>query len=138
MKKFKMVMAWIGIVMIILAVGAFVVSALTGQTHFLAYLYVAWIIPVLLWIFARIADILAKYGPGARDSYEVLAIVEPDFGCEGRPEGETVMCQVRLRHRKTNEEKSIAVSEPNLDEEGILEGCIVKEQQGVLLKIADK
>lgn len=138
MKKVKSAAAWIGIILIVLSVLAFFVSAVTGQKHFLAYLYVAWIIPVLLWIFARIADILAKYGPGARDSYAVLMIQEPDFGCEGRPEGETVMCQVKLRHRRSGEEKWIAVSEPNLDEESIIEGSIVKEHQGILLRLADQ
>lgn len=134
MRRFKSIMAILAVICIFAAVIAFFVSAVTGNRYFMGYLYVAWLIPVLLWIFARIADILEKYGPAARDSYEVVRIEEPDFGCEGRPEGEAVLCKVVLRHRRTGEETVMEVSEQNLDEEDILEGNYVKEIKGVLLK----
>lgn len=134
MRRFKSIMAILAMICIFVAVIAFFVSAVTGNRYFMGYLYVAWLIPVLLWIFARIADILEKHGPAARDSYEVLRIEEPDFGCEGRPEKEPVFFRVALCHRKTGEETVLEVSEQNLDEEGILEGDYVKEIKGVLLK----
>lgn len=138
MKKFKSAMALLAVIFIFAAVIAFFVSAVTGNEHFMGYLYIAWIIPVLLWVFARIADILGKYGPGAKDSYQVVRIDEPDFGCEGRPEGKPVLYCVKLKHRKTGEERILEVSEQNLDEEDIVEGNVVKETKGILLKIAEE
>lgn len=137
MKRFKALMALLAVILIFVAVIAFFVSAVTGNEHFMGYLYIAWMIPVLLWIFARIADVLAKYGPAARDSYKVIYIEEPDFGCEGRPEGCQVLCKVKLQHRTTGAEKIIEVSEENLDGEEIIEGSIVRELKGVLLKVTD-
>ncbi len=138
MKKFKSFMALFAVICIFAAVILFFVSALMGSEHYMGYLYIAWIIPVMLWIFVRIADILSKYGPAAKDSYEVIYIEEPDFGCEGRPEHENILCTVKLKHRDTGQEKMMQVSEGNLDEEKIIEGSIVRETKGVLLKVADK
>lgn len=135
MKKFKSVMAFLAVILIFAAVIAFFVSAVTGNTYFMGYLYIAWIIPVLLWIFMRIADILGKYGPGTRDSYQVEHI-EPDFDMEDRQK--TALYKVKLKHRKTGEERILEVPWQNLDEEGIAKGDIVKETENVLLKIAEK
>lgn len=138
MRKFKSVMAFLAVLCIAAAVIAFFVSAVMGNTYFMGYLYVAWIIPVLLWVFMRIAEIVGKYGSGAKDCYEVVNIEEPDFGCEGRPEGQTVLCKVVLKHKKTGEKRILEVSEQNLDEEGITEGDMVRAAERVLLKIAEK
>lgn len=137
MKKFKSVMAFLAVILIFAAVIAFFVSAVTGNTYFMGYLYIAWIIPVLLWIFMRIADILGKYGPGTRDSYQVEQI-EPDLGLEDRPKGKPSLYKVKLKHRKTGEERILEVSRQNLEEEGIAVGNVVKETKNVLLKIAEK
>ncbi len=137
MKKFKSVMAFLAVILIFAAVIAFFVSAVTGNKYFMGYLYIAWIIPVLLWIFMRIADILGKYGPGTRDSYQVLQI-EPDFDIEDGQKRKTSLYKVKLKHRKTGEEQILEVPWQNLEEEGIVVGDVVKETQNVLLKIAEK
>lgn len=139
MKKFKSVMALLAVVLIVAAVIAFFVSAVTGDVHFMGYLYIAWIIPVLLWIFARIADILGKYGPGAKDSYlvEGIDVKRASHSLTRQEQGEeSSLYQVRLKHKKTGRERVLEVSGQNLFEEGIAEGDIVKETGNVLLKIA--
>lgn len=134
MRRWKSIIAILAVICILATVIAFFVSAVTGNRYFMGYLYLAWLVPVLLWVFSRIADILEKYGPAARDSYEVVRIEEPDFGCEGREEGKPVLCKVVLRHRRSGEETVTEASEQNLDEEQILEGDYVKRIKGVLLK----
>lgn len=135
MKRFKAVMAILAVILILAAVVAFFVSAVTGNRYFMGYFYLMWIVPVLLWIFAKLADILGKYGPAARDSLEVIEIEEPDFGCEGRPEGQPLFLKVLLRHRKTGEERIMEISEQNLNQEGIVEGDFVRETKNILIKL---
>ena len=53
--------------------------------------------------------------------YEILEIIEDDYGCEGIPENEELMCSVLLRG-ENGTEKQIRLTDSFLNENGIKPG----------------
>ena len=69
-----------------------------------------------------------------RDSvYRVVEIVEPDFGCEGIPDGQEQCCEVVLE----NENGKITVSVPDAElyQKEIWEGTNVEYKNNKILKV---
>ncbi|MBQ8133078.1 MAG: hypothetical protein IJ192_01495 [Clostridia bacterium] len=66
--------------------------------------------------------------------YKVIEIIEPDFGCEGLPDGEEPMCEVIL---EADSGKCITVTVPDkeLYEKNITEGCYIDYTNSKLSKI---
>lgn len=60
-----------------------------------------------------------------KQEYQVLRIIEPDFGCEGRPEGEKPIDTVYLENTKTKEQLSIKVPDEVLYKKEIEENSII-------------
>ena len=56
------------------------------------------------------------------DKYYVTRIEEPDFGCEGRPEGQEIKDKVYLKEEITKEETIIFMEDKLLYERDINEG----------------
>lgn len=70
-------------------------------------------------------------------NYQVKQIEEPDFGCEGRPEGEKVKDLVILEDR-SGKEKVVKVEDAFLYEKNIQEGNLVTiEEDGLLQKVKE-
>lgn len=63
-----------------------------------------------------------------KQEYRVIQIVEPDFGCEGIPEGQKPTDTVYLENIKTKERMTIKVLDDVLYEKEIEEGTIVTEK----------
>lgn len=61
--------------------------------------------------------------------YRVIQIVEPDFGCEGRPEGQKPMDMVYLENVRTKERMIIKVPDDVLYQEEIEEGTVITEKE---------
>lgn len=73
------------------------------------------------------------------DTYYVTRIEEPDFGCEGRPEGQKIKDKVFLIEEVTKEEKVIYMEDKLLYERDINEGMkVVIDQDGRLQKAEDQ
>lgn len=68
------------------------------------------------------------------ETYCVLRIDEPDFGCEGRPDGIEVKDNVLLRSNYTGEERTIWQKDASLYEMDINEGDEVFLMDGELRK----
>lgn len=60
-----------------------------------------------------------------KQEYQVLRIIEPDFGCEGRQEGEKTLDTVYLENTKTKEQLSIKVPDEVLYKKEIEENSII-------------
>ena len=58
-------------------------------------------------------------------TYYVTRIEEPDFGCEGRPEGQEIKDKVYLKEEITKEETIIFMEDKLLYERDINEGDLV-------------
>lgn len=69
------------------------------------------------------------------ETYTVLRIEEPDFGCEGRPEGYEPVDRVLLKRGSNGEELFIKEKDALLYEMDINEGDEVFLVEGVLKKI---
>lgn len=68
-------------------------------------------------------------------TYYVKRIEEPDFGCEGRPEGQEIKDKVFLEEEQTKEEKIIFMEDKLLYERDIDEGSkVVIDQDNRLQK----
>ena len=67
--------------------------------------------------------------------YEVVEIEEPDFGCEGRPDGFAIKDKVLLKSNLTGEEKIIHEKDAKLYELDINEGDEVFLIEGELRKL---
>lgn len=65
--------------------------------------------------------------------YRVVEIVEPDFGCEGIPDGQEPCCEVVLE----NENGKITVSVPDAElyQKEIWEGTNVEYKNNKILKV---
>ena len=73
------------------------------------------------------------------NTYYVTRIEEPDFGCEGRPEGQEIGDRVVLIEEVTKEEKVIYMEDKLLYERDINEGMkVVIDQDGRLQKAEDQ
>ena len=57
--------------------------------------------------------------------YEVMEIEEPDFGCEGRPDGAVPMARVTLRSVQDNTVTKVEIADGYLYQEEIDEGSII-------------
>lgn len=57
--------------------------------------------------------------------YEVMEIEEPDFGCEGRPDGAVPMARVTLRSVQDNTVIKVEIADGYLYQEEIDEGNII-------------
>lgn len=72
-------------------------------------------------------------------TYYIIRIEEPDFGCEGRPEGQEIKDKVFLIEEVTKEEKVIYMEDKLLYERDINEGMkVVIDQDGRLQKAEDQ
>jgi hypothetical protein len=73
------------------------------------------------------------------NTYHVTRIEEPDFGCEGRPEGQEVKDKVFLKEGTTGEETIVFMEDKLLYDRDIDEGSIVVvDQDGRLQKAEDQ
>lgn len=57
--------------------------------------------------------------------YEVIEIEEPDFGCEGKPDGAVPMAKVTLRSVQDGTRMKIEIADGYLYQEEIDEGSII-------------
>ena len=57
--------------------------------------------------------------------YEVIEIEEPDFGCEGRPDGAVPMAKVTLRSVQDGTRMQTEIADGYLYQEEIDEGSII-------------
>ena len=72
-------------------------------------------------------------------TYYVTRIEEPDFGCEGRPEGQEIKDKVYLEEEITKEETIIFMEDKLLYERDINEGMkVVIDGDGRLQKVEDR
>ena len=70
-------------------------------------------------------------------TYLVTEIFEPDFGCEGIPDGEEPCCEVWLRDENGNE-LTMKVPDAALYSRVITEGCRVELREGELVRAAEE
>lgn len=68
--------------------------------------------------------------------YQVTEVIEPDFGCEGIPDGEEPCCEVRLKDENGNE-LTMKVEDAALYRNVITEGCRVEIRDGELVKVSE-
>ena len=69
------------------------------------------------------------------NTYHVTRIEEPDFGCEGRPEGQEIKDKVFLKKEITAEEKIIFMEDKLLYDRDIDEGTkVIIDEDGRLQK----
>ncbi len=66
--------------------------------------------------------------------YKVIDIIEPDFGCEGVPEGQEPCCEVVLKN-ESGEIKNVSVPDAELYRKDILPGSVVSFENGIIEKI---
>lgn len=57
--------------------------------------------------------------------YEVIEIEEPDFGCEGRPDGAVPMAKLTLRGVKDGTMTTVEIADGYLYQQEITEGSII-------------
>ena len=69
------------------------------------------------------------------ETFNVLRIDEPDFGCEGRPDGRAVKDNVLLKSNYTGEEMTVREKDARLYELDINEGDQVFLIDGEMRKI---
>ena len=73
------------------------------------------------------------------NTYQVTRIEEPDFGCEGRPEGQEIKAKVFLKEETTEKETILFMEDKLLYERDIDEGSkVVINQDGRLQKAEDQ
>lgn len=73
------------------------------------------------------------------NTYRVTRIEEPDFGCEGRPEGQEIKDKVFLKEETTGEEMIVFMEDKLLYDRDIDEGSKVAiDQDGRLQKVEDQ
>lgn len=66
--------------------------------------------------------------------YKVIEIIEPDFGCEGVPEGQEVCCDVLLEDEQNNR-KTVTVPDAELYQKEIYEGVMVIYEDNTIQKV---
>ena len=73
------------------------------------------------------------------NTYQVTSIEEPDFGREGRPEGQEIKDKVFLKEETTEKETILFMEDKLLYERDIDEGSkVVINQDGRLQKAEDQ
>lgn len=70
---------------------------------------------------------------GGIQKAKIMRIDEPDFGCEGRPDGEPAKDILYLQELVTGEELTVTMEERLLWESGLDEGMIVQVKEGRIL-----
>lgn len=93
-------------------------------------------------VFRRVLD---KFFDGKLDAqtvdildmgYLVMRIDEPDFGCEGRPDGVEPMAKVTLLKLKSEEEIQLEIPDAELYRKEIVEGSeVAVSPDGVMIKM---
>ncbi len=68
--------------------------------------------------------------------YRVKDIIEPDFGCEGLPDGTEPCCDVLLEDTESGEAVTVKVPDAELYQKGITVGCTVAVEEGKIAKAA--
>ena len=69
------------------------------------------------------------------NTYYVTRIEEPDFGCEGRPEGQEINDKVFLKQETTKEEMIIYMEDKLLYDRNVDEGTkVIIDEDGRLQK----
>lgn len=66
--------------------------------------------------------------------YRVKEIIEPDFGCEGLPDGAEPCCEVLLESTDGGEQMTVKVPDAELYRKNITAGCTVTYGNGVMEK----
>lgn len=67
--------------------------------------------------------------------YKVIDIIEPDFGCEGIPDGEEICCEVVLKSPQA--EITVKIPDSELYRKNINIGATVSYNNDVILKVSD-
>ena len=67
--------------------------------------------------------------------YKVVDIIEPDFGCEGLPDGEEYCVDIVLQDIDTAERITVNVPDAELYRKEINTGSVVKFENNVLTKV---
>lgn len=81
------------------------------------------------------SDISNKGETDMLETFNVLRIDEPDFGCEGRPDGMEVKDNVLLRSNYTGQEMTVREKDARLYELDINEGDKVFLIEGEMRKL---
>ena len=66
--------------------------------------------------------------------YRVKEIIEPDFGCEGLPDGQEPMCDVVLE-KDNGEKETVRIADRELYAKEVTEGCLVDYTNGCIVKL---
>ena len=83
----------------------------------------------------KLLEVIEKY----MNTYYITRIEEPDFGCEGRPEGQEIKDKVFLKEEITEKETILFMEDKLLYERDIDEGSkVVIDQDGRLQKAEDQ
>ena len=73
------------------------------------------------------------------NTYYVTRIEEPDFGCEGRPEGQETKDKVFLKQETTKEEMIIYMEDKLLYDRNVDEGTkVIIDEDGRLQKAEEQ
>lgn len=72
---------------------------------------------------------------GGNKMYIVKDILEPDFGCEGLPDGQELCCEVILEDGESGERVTVKAPDAELYEKGIDVGSAVLVTNGGLEKL---
>lgn len=93
-------------------------------------------------VFLKVLD---KYFDGKPDAqtvdildmgHLVMRIDEPDFGCEGRPDGVEPMAKVTLMKLKNEEDIQLEIPDAELYRKGIIEGSeVAVSPDGIMIKM---
>ncbi len=67
--------------------------------------------------------------------YQVIDIIEPDFGCEGLPDGQELCCEVLLEAIDSGERLTVKVPDAELYRNNIIVGCVVTYDNDQVMKI---
>ncbi len=67
--------------------------------------------------------------------YRVKDIIEPDFGCEGVPEGEEICCEVILEDIETGITRMVKIPDAELYRKCITTGSLTEYTDNVLEKV---
>ena len=93
-------------------------------------------------VFLKVLDKFYDNQPDAQTvdildmGYLVMKIDEPDFGCEGRPDGVEPMAKVTLLKLKSEEEIQLEIPDAELYRKEIVEGSeVAVSPDGVMIKM---